>query len=237
MSWPMIKLGRIIGCAGLLAAYILWGQQADTGRFAHGLENGFEQSFEQSQAQQNPDIKAPQPTQQLQNTQDLELQAREIGRALRCVVCQNQSIDESDAPLAADMRQIVRSRLEAGESKAQIIAYMRQNYGDYVLLRPPLQKNTALLWSLPFLIVMLALIWFFKPRQSVPALKPSSDLDNHDPDSHSDTDLDITKNADQALRPKPPASEQIPSQQTPSQQTSSEQSSSDLTPSEQRPDS
>ena len=94
----MIKLGRIIGCAGLLAAYILWGQQADVNRFAHGLENGyeygFEQSFEQSQTQQNQDIKAPQPTQELQNAQDLELQAREIGRALRCVVCQNQSIDE-----------------------------------------------------------------------------------------------------------------------------------------------
>ena len=226
MSQPMIKLGRVIGCTGLLAAYILWGQQADTDRFAHGYENayenGFEHSFEQSQAQQNQDIKAPQPRQELQNTQELELQAREIGRALRCVVCQNQSIDESDAPLAADMRQIVRTRLEAGESKAQIIAYMRQNYGDYVLLRPPLQKNTALLWSLPFLIVMLALIWFFKPRRAVPALKPSSDLDNHDPDSHSDTNLDITKNADQALRPKPPASEQA---------------SSDLTPSEQRSDS
>jgi len=96
----------------------------------------------------------------------IETSARKVGRSLRCVVCQNQSIDESDAPLAADMRKVVRERLTAGESEAQVIAYMRQSYGDYVLLKPPVQTNTYLLWSLPFLLLLVGLFWFFKPRKT-----------------------------------------------------------------------
>lgn len=103
--------------------------------------------------------------QQTLSQEQIEASARNVGRALRCVVCQNQSIDESDAPLAADMRDIVRKRLSAGESEAQVIAYMRQSYGDYVLLKPPLQTNTYLLWTLPFLILLAGLFWFFKPAR------------------------------------------------------------------------
>lgn len=98
--------------------------------------------------------------------EQIDIRARNVGRALRCVVCQNQSIDESDAPLAADMRKIVRTRLEAGESEAQVIEYMRQSYGDYVLLKPPVQANTALLWGLPFLALIIGLFWFFKPKKT-----------------------------------------------------------------------
>jgi len=100
------------------------------------------------------------------NQAQIEESARKVGRALRCVVCQNQSIDESDAPLAADMRKIVRERLTAGESEAQVIEYMRQSYGDYVLLKPPVQRNTYLLWGLPFIALLVGLIWFFKPPKA-----------------------------------------------------------------------
>ena len=86
-------------------------------------------------------------------TPDVEQQAREVGKQLRCVVCQNQSIEESDAELAADMRQIVRERLAQGDSQGEVIAMMRDRYGDYVLLNPPLQANTAVLWGVPILLV------------------------------------------------------------------------------------
>lgn len=92
----------------------------------------------------------------------IEERAREIGQSLRCVVCQNQSIDESDAPLAADMRKLVRTRLAEGDSNEQVISYMRDKYGDYVLLKPPVQGNTYILWALPFLIMLAGLIWFFR---------------------------------------------------------------------------
>ena len=80
----------------------------------------------------------------------LEQRARDVGNALRCVVCQNQSIEESDASLAKDMRQIVRERLEQGETDAQVIEFMRTRYGDFVLLKPPVQRNTyCLLYTSP----------------------------------------------------------------------------------------
>ncbi len=101
------------------------------------------------------------------SSDQIEASARKVGRALRCVVCQNQSIDESDAPLAADMREIVRQRLSAGQSEAQVIAYMRQSYGDYVLLKPPVQSNTYLLWGLPFMALLAGLLWFFKPAKPI----------------------------------------------------------------------
>ena len=100
----------------------------------------------------------------------LEQRARDVGNALRCVVCQNQSIEESDASLAKDMRQIVRERLEQGETDAQVIEFMRTRYGDYVLLKPPVQRNTYALWFLPILIVLGMGIWFLslrRPRNDV----------------------------------------------------------------------
>ena len=90
----------------------------------------------------------------------VEEQARIIERSLRCVVCQNQSISESDAPLAKDMRMIVRKRIRMGDSPDDVIKYMRDRYGDYVLLKPPVQKNTYILWFGPFILLGAFLLWF-----------------------------------------------------------------------------
>jgi len=86
----------------------------------------------------------------------LEARATEISRNLRCVVCQSQSIDDSNAPLAKDMRLIVRERLVAGDSDAEVYAFLVDRYGDYVLLKPPVQQNTVLLWASPLVILLLA---------------------------------------------------------------------------------
>jgi len=98
--------------------------------------------------------------------QKLDEAAREVGQSLRCVVCQNQSINESDAPLAEDMRKLVRKQLTEGKSKPEIIAYMQNTYGDYVLLKPPVQTNTILLWFGPFLLLAGLFLWFFKHARS-----------------------------------------------------------------------
>ncbi len=79
----------------------------------------------------------------------LEARARAISAGLRCVVCQNQSIDDSDAPLAHDLRVIVRERLVAGDSDAKAVQYLVDRYGHYVLLKPPVESATALLWFGP----------------------------------------------------------------------------------------
>jgi len=83
----------------------------------------------------------------------LEARAREIGAELRCLVCQNQSIDDSNADLARDLRRVVRERIAAGETNEQVIAYVASRYGDFVLLRPPLKLKTALLWIGPALVL------------------------------------------------------------------------------------
>ena len=86
----------------------------------------------------------------------LEARAREIGRALRCVVCQNQSVDDSAAEVAQDMRRAVRERLVAGDSDAQVMDYMVARYGDYVLLKPPFKADTWLLWLGGPLVLLVA---------------------------------------------------------------------------------
>jgi cytochrome c-type biogenesis protein CcmH len=89
----------------------------------------------------------------------LEQRARAISAELRCLVCQNQSIDDSDASLAKDLRVIVRERLLAGDSDDQIRAFVVARYGEFVLLRPPFGAGTALLWSLPFLAVIGGIVF------------------------------------------------------------------------------
>ena len=86
----------------------------------------------------------------------LEARAREIGRALRCVVCQNQAIDDSNAEVAHDMRRAVRERLAAGDSDDAVFAFMVARYGDYVLLKPPFKSGTLLLWLGGPLVLLLA---------------------------------------------------------------------------------
>jgi cytochrome c-type biogenesis protein CcmH len=85
----------------------------------------------------------------------LESRARELSKELRCLVCQNQSIDDSDADLAQDLRRIVRERLAAGEDEAAIKRYLVARYGDFVLLSPPVRPATWLLWAGPFAVFAL----------------------------------------------------------------------------------
>jgi cytochrome c-type biogenesis protein CcmH len=85
------------------------------------------------------------------NDPALEARAREIGKELRCVTCQSQSIDDSNAPLAKDLRLIVRERLVAGDTNEEVIAFVTDRYGDYVRLKPAMRADTALLWLAPLL--------------------------------------------------------------------------------------
>ena len=85
----------------------------------------------------------------------LEARARELSRELRCMVCQNQSIDDSDAPLARDLRLLVRERLKAGDSDAQVLDFLTARYGEFVLLKPRLRWDTALLWFAPALVLLV----------------------------------------------------------------------------------
>ncbi|MBI4724564.1 MAG: cytochrome c-type biogenesis protein CcmH [Rhodomicrobium sp.] len=83
----------------------------------------------------------------------LEARAREISAGLRCLVCQNQSIDDSDAPLARDLRLVVRQQIQKGESNDQVIDYVVARYGEFVLLRPRLRLNTLILWLTPLFLI------------------------------------------------------------------------------------
>jgi len=87
----------------------------------------------------------------------LEARARDIGKELRCLVCRNQSIDDSEADLAHDLRVLVRERLKAGDSNDGVVAYIRARYGDFVLLRPPFEVSTWLLWGGPLLLLLIGL--------------------------------------------------------------------------------
>ena len=107
----------------------------------------------------------------------LEARARAVGEELRCLVCRNQSIEESEADLAHDLRLLVRQRIAAGDSDAQIVAFVRSRYGDFVLLRPPLNIGTLLLWGGPALILLLggiAVARFYHGRRIEPAPPPLS---------------------------------------------------------------
>lgn len=100
----------------------------------------------------------------------LELRARDVSKHLRCLVCQNQSIDDSDADLARDLRLLVRERIQAGDSNDQVIDYVVSRYGDFVLLKPPFKASTIFLWigpALTFIVGIIALILFFRRRQNI----------------------------------------------------------------------
>ena len=84
----------------------------------------------------------------------LEARARHISEGLRCLVCQNQSIDDSNAPLARDLRLLVRERLKKGDSDAQVMQFIEDRYGEFVLLRPPFNARTLLLWLAPLLVLL-----------------------------------------------------------------------------------
>jgi cytochrome c-type biogenesis protein CcmH len=87
----------------------------------------------------------------------LEARARDLSRELRCMVCQNQSIDDSEAPLAKDLRLLVRERLTKGDSDKQVLDFLVARYGEFVLLKPPFERNTLLLWGLTPLTLIAGL--------------------------------------------------------------------------------
>jgi cytochrome c-type biogenesis protein CcmH len=98
-----------------------------------------------------------------------EARARDLSRELRCMVCQNQSIDDSDAPLAKDLRVLVRERLTAGDSDRQVIDFLVARYGEFVLLRPRMNGHTVLLWTTPFAVLVIAALAFFFARRRIVA--------------------------------------------------------------------
>lgn len=95
----------------------------------------------------------------------LEARARELSAELRCLVCQNQSIDDSDAPLARDLRVLIRERLVQGETNSQVIDYLVSRYGEFVLLKPRLNARTILLWGGPFAILLIGSLVIFLRRR------------------------------------------------------------------------
>ncbi|MBS0536857.1 MAG: cytochrome c-type biogenesis protein CcmH [Proteobacteria bacterium] len=100
----------------------------------------------------------------------LEARARTLSQELRCMVCQNQSIDDSDAPLARDLRLLVRERLEKGDSDRQVLDFLVARYGNFVLLKPPVEPSTLLLWGLSPLVLIIgigALVIMARRRRSV----------------------------------------------------------------------
>mgnify|MGYP001332177389 CR=1 FL=1 len=106
----------------------------------------------------------------------LEKRARDISAELRCLVCQNQSIDDSDAPLAHDLRVLVRERLVAGDTDQEVRDFVVARYGEFVLLKPPFSSRTLLLWLMPLLALggAVLVLWhaFGTPRRSAAAAQP-----------------------------------------------------------------
>jgi cytochrome c-type biogenesis protein CcmH len=120
-----------------------------------------------------PKAYAVQPDEVMSNPA-LETRARDLSRQLRCMVCQNQSIDDSEAPLARDLRLLVRERLKAGDTDTQVVDFMVARYGEFVLLKPRMSWHTAILWGAPLTILMIGLfaIGFSVLRRSAEAPPP-----------------------------------------------------------------
>lgn len=123
---------------------------------------------------------AVQPDEILKNPA-LESRARDISRELRCLVCQNQSIDDSDAPLARDLRILVRDRLRAGDTDREAVKFITDRYGDFVLLRPPFRASTLVLWIGPALFLVAGaagvVLWHRRRGASAGAAAPLSEAE------------------------------------------------------------
>ncbi|HEX4272563.1 MAG TPA: cytochrome c-type biogenesis protein [Rhizomicrobium sp.] len=117
------------------------------------------------------------PSEQLADPK-LEARARAISSELRCVVCQNQTIDDSNADLAHDLRVLLRQRLKAGDTDKQAIAYIVNRYGDYVLLKPPFEAETLFLWLGPLLVLVaggVGVAFYLRRRRDVAAPNLTAD--------------------------------------------------------------
>jgi cytochrome c-type biogenesis protein CcmH len=113
----------------------------------------------------------------------LDRQTREIAKDLRCTVCQNQSIADSEADVARDMRDIIRDQIKAGKSRDEILQYFVDRYGFYVLMKPPVQGTGAVLWLLPvvfLLIFALSAFWYLRQRRQTQAPTPAPSLSAED---------------------------------------------------------
>ena len=123
-----------------------------------------------------PAVYAVQPDEILSDP-ELEARARVLSAQLRCLVCQNQSIDDSDAPLARDLRLLIRERLVQGETNSQVIDYLVSRYGEFVLLKPRLNAQTLLLWGGPFAILVIgSLVLFLRRRKGSDVAIPEQAL-------------------------------------------------------------
>jgi len=100
------------------------------------------------------------PDEILQN-QKQEFRARNISKNIRCMVCQNQSIDESNAPLAKDLRVLIRNKIKEGNDDGEIYQFLTDRYGDFILLKPPLTLSTLALWMLPFIFLLIGIFIVF----------------------------------------------------------------------------
>ena len=109
-------------------------------------------------------IYAVEPDEILDN-ENLENIAREIGKELRCMVCQNEDIENSNADIARDLRLLVRMKLSKGESKKEIINYIHSRYGDNILFSPPLKTSTIALWAIPLIFTIFLTLIFFKRKK------------------------------------------------------------------------
>ena len=90
-----------------------------------------------------------------------ELRARNISKNIRCMICQNQSIDESNAPLAKDLRILIRNKITEGKNNEEIYKFLTDRYGDFILLKPPLKLSTFALWFLPFIFLIIGMLIVF----------------------------------------------------------------------------
>jgi cytochrome c-type biogenesis protein CcmH len=106
----------------------------------------------------------------------LEARARVISKELRCMVCQNESIDESEAPLAHDIRLLVRRRLLAGDSDQQVIDFLVARYGEFILLKPPLSWNTIALWGAPPTLLLLGAIMIIAVERRRKAARTTAEM-------------------------------------------------------------
>jgi len=100
------------------------------------------------------------PEEVLKN-QKQELRARNISKNIRCMICQNQSIDESNAPLAKDLRILIRNKIKEGKKDKEIYNFLTDRYGDFILLKPPLKSSTLALWLLPFIFLIIGFFIVF----------------------------------------------------------------------------
>jgi|TARA_B100001105_G_C22296116_1_gene401733 cytochrome c-type biogenesis protein CcmH len=109
---------------------------------------------------------AVEPDEILKN-QEYELRARKISKNIRCMVCQNQSIDESNSPLAKDLRILIRNKIKEGSNDKEIYIFLTDRYGDFILLKPPLNLSTIGLWFFPFIFLMVGIyILFYHNKKS-----------------------------------------------------------------------